>query len=177
MHAFHRYSYPAVRMYLQVMRPRRVRGLPRIIEIIFGGAPPRQKYLSRRERAPISAHTGGSALNAAPVTIGFSRGTVGTKTAQPFSARENKKSPKDLLGLWDRNKLYPAVPPKLACSPLVPCHHTAGAVTGAIPGVSFAPLLSPFPEPSAAALSAYAPLSEDFVSRVLLSVIGFTHLA
>ena len=94
MHAFHRYSYPAVRMYLQVMRPRRVRGLPRIIEIIFGGAPPRQKYLSRRERAPISAHTDGSALNAAPVTIGFSRGTVGTKTAQPFSARKIEKVPK-----------------------------------------------------------------------------------
>ena len=88
-----------------------------------------------------------------------------------------EKAPKTCIGLWDRNKLYPAVPPKLACSPLVPCHHTAGAVTGAIPGVSFAPLLSPFPEPSAAALSAYAPLSEDFVSRVLLSVIGFTHLA
>ena len=53
-----------------------------------------------------------------------------------------------------------------------PRHHAAGAVTGAIPGVSFAPLLSPFPEPSAAALTAYTPLSEDLVTWVLFSVIG-----
>ena len=53
------------------------------------------------------------------------------------------------------------------------CHHTSGAVTGAIPGVSFAPLPSPFPKASTAALSPYAPLSEGFVPEVLFSVIGF----
>ena len=164
MHAFHRYSYPAVRMYLQVMRPRRVRGLPRIIEIIFGGAPPRQKYLSRRERAPISAHTGGSALNAAPVTIGFSRGTVGTKTAQPFSARENKKVPKTQKVFGTGINFILRCHPNWLAAHSFPRHHAAGAVTGAIPGVSFAPLLSPFPKTSAAALTACTPLSGDIVS-------------
>ena len=112
----------------------------------------------------ISAHTGGSALNAAPVTIGFSRGTVGTKTAQPFSARENKKAPKTQKVFGTGINFILRCHPNWLAAHSFPRHHAAGAVTGAIPGVSFAPLLSPFPKTSAAALTAYTPLSGDIVS-------------
>ena len=143
---------------------------PRMIEIIFGGASPRQKYLSRRERALTSAHTGKSALNAAPAPSALAGGLLARKQLRGSRPVKIKKAPTTSKGHWDRNK--PAVPPKLAVRPLCPRHHAAGAVTGALPGVSFAPLASPFTGPSAAALTAYAQLSVDFVYRVLFSVIG-----
>ena len=54
-----------------------------LLQFIFGGASPRQKYFPRSERAIAGARTGNRALSKAPVIIGATRrGTlIGTKMA------------------------------------------------------------------------------------------------